>query len=249
MRTARCAKAQAVLADGRGGVRLGSIDDVLDGQADAAVLCADSATVELPSGSIDAIVTDPPYFDRIEYDDLAAPFLAWLQWCGVDCEAGMRGIQSSHIEEFASSLEAALKPAVTGLKQGASIIFTYHHQEPDAWISLAQALKGLPLRTRRVDLVPADVPHSRMKHRAAMPITTDAVLHLVKDARHTTGLELDSWVQQAISQLGNLPSATSGDRVNAAYAFAVGAYLAHGDVPQIRQLLTSVRARVECLKN
>ncbi len=38
-----------------------------------------SAALNLPDDSVDAIVTDPPYFDSVQYSDLAAFFRVWLR--------------------------------------------------------------------------------------------------------------------------------------------------------------------------
>ncbi len=39
-----------------------------------------SAThLDLPDDSVDAIVTDPPYFDSVQYSDLSAFFRVWLR--------------------------------------------------------------------------------------------------------------------------------------------------------------------------
>ena len=42
------------------------------------VLNGDSARLPLPDGSVDAIVTDPPYFDFVHYSELSDFFFAWL---------------------------------------------------------------------------------------------------------------------------------------------------------------------------
>ena len=38
-----------------------------------------SASLELASDSVDHIVTDPPYFDNVQYSDLSAFFRVWLK--------------------------------------------------------------------------------------------------------------------------------------------------------------------------
>ena len=40
----------------------------------------DSSRLPLPDESVDHVVTDPPYFDSVQYSDLASFFRAWLRW-------------------------------------------------------------------------------------------------------------------------------------------------------------------------
>ena len=52
----------------------GSVDD-----RSICLSCGDSADTRLPSGSIDLVVTDPPFFDNVHYSELADFFYAWQQ--------------------------------------------------------------------------------------------------------------------------------------------------------------------------
>jgi putative DNA methylase len=45
----------------------------------ATVLCGDASTLRLEAESVDAVVTDPPYFDAIAYSDLSDYFYIWLK--------------------------------------------------------------------------------------------------------------------------------------------------------------------------
>jgi len=42
------------------------------------VLNGDSARLPLPDGCVDAVITDPPYFDFVHYSELSDFFFAWL---------------------------------------------------------------------------------------------------------------------------------------------------------------------------
>jgi hypothetical protein len=39
--------------------------------------CGDSSKIDLPSGSVDVVVTDPPFFDNVHYSELADFFHVW----------------------------------------------------------------------------------------------------------------------------------------------------------------------------
>ena len=56
-------------------------DDFADLKPGRAAFCSNKARrrrLDLPDNSVDFIVTDPPYFDSVQYSDLAAFFRVWL---------------------------------------------------------------------------------------------------------------------------------------------------------------------------
>ena len=52
-----------------------------------AISCGDSSTTGLPDGSVDLVVTDPPFFDNVHYSELADFFFAWQQLSKADDHA------------------------------------------------------------------------------------------------------------------------------------------------------------------
>ena len=144
---------------------------------------ADSRSLRLPDQSVDAIVTDPPYFDRIFYDDLASPFVTWLRWCDIGVPPASTGIESDCLATFAANLHQALRPAIAALRKDGRLVFTYHHQNPDAWIALAEALQPLELVSESFWLVQSEMTSFRDRQRNALPISCDAILSFRKGAR------------------------------------------------------------------
>ncbi len=202
-------------------VRTGRPADVVRRTADVAVVCADSATVRLHSGSIDAIVSDPPYFDRIFYDDLASPFTAWLRWCGLDVPPCARGIEAATAGEFSRALGAALRPSVGALRTDGRLVFTFHHQSPRAWIALAQSLETLPLAGETFFLVESEMIHSRDRARSALPVACDAILVFRKVDRARRRPSLPLALTNARDALANVTHPLAGDRPSAVAAAAV----------------------------
>ncbi|WP_296925223.1 hypothetical protein [Thiohalocapsa sp.] len=51
----------------------------MDGLPPGAVYlsCGDSAATDLPDGCVDAVVTDPPFYDNVHYSELADFFHVW----------------------------------------------------------------------------------------------------------------------------------------------------------------------------
>lgn len=108
-----------------------------------------SARLKLPDQSIDHIVTDPPYFDSVQYSDLAAFFRVWLrrllptevQWDYALGEAAVDQ-QDGHNGQYETVLSGILAECHRVLKDASGrLIFTFHHWNPKGWAGLTIALK------------------------------------------------------------------------------------------------------------
>ena len=106
-----------------------------------------SSSLDLPNDSVDAIVTDPPYFDSVQYSDLAAFFRVWLQqllpeaanWEVAETESAVdRRVKD---EQYGAVLGAIFAECKRVLKGDGRFIFTYHHWNPKGWAALTIALK------------------------------------------------------------------------------------------------------------
>jgi len=247
LRTEPCARAFDALEEVKGRpIVLGSPVQVVEGRADVAVACADSAKLSLPSGSVDAVITDPPYFNRIHYDDLAGAFTAWLTWCGAGGPSGGKGIQSEVPEEFSRGLVDALRPAVAALKSTGKLTFTFHHQQLEAWLALARALLPLPLIGVSITVVASEMPNTKMRLRAGEPITSDVVMSLQKGHRIGPPASARTACMQASRELRRLPRILRGDLLSVAFGAGVIAVLASSEpVPNLAEFLSDVRALVE----
>ena len=228
-------------------VRLGSASDVFNEYADVAVLCMDSGDLELPLGSVDAIVTDPPYFDRVHYDDLAGPLNAWMSWCLVDSNQVSHGIQTHDRHRFAQGLNRAFAASLSALKPDGKLTFTFHHVDLDAWVGLAEALSPLPVTGQAIVLLPAEMPNALIKQRAHRPIAYDAVLSFAKGARTARIEEAENRaVEIACDALADCVDLLTGDVRSAALASGVLAGLRCSKEPsKWPEFLEAVAARVE----
>ncbi len=124
------------------------------------LLQGSSIRLDLPDQCIDHIVTDPPYFDSVQYGDLAAFFRVWLrywlptevQW-SYDLNDTAVNQQLSENEQYEAVLTGIFSECYRVLKQPAGrLIFTFHHWNPKGWASLTNALKfaGFILHSRYV---------------------------------------------------------------------------------------------------
>jgi adenine-specific DNA methylase len=123
----------------------------------ARILNQSSANLSsIPSGSIDLILTDPPYFDNLSYSELSDFYHVWLREVlgshylghrlahtplGESLYGGWRegdGEGAAGTDRFQETLAQVFRECWRVAKD--RMVFTYHHQSPDAWRCLAQAL-------------------------------------------------------------------------------------------------------------
>jgi adenine-specific DNA methylase len=138
---------------------------VLGGSSRASISTKTSENLEgIPDGSINLILTDPPYFDNLSYSELSDFYLAWHQSLGVaeppydnpalaapikeNLALTDRGDQS--IEVYRNSLHRIFCECRRVLKMDGIMVFTYHHKSPVAWGALGDALVRSGLRCATV---------------------------------------------------------------------------------------------------
>ncbi|MCR4437811.1 MAG: DNA methyltransferase [bacterium] len=107
----------------------------------------------LPDQSVDAVITDPPYFDNIQYSELADFFYVWLRlglrkdYPWFEPELSSRGeeiVQNDKkgmsIEAFCAGLTRVFSECHRVLKAEGLLVFTFHHNKVWAWESLGRIL-------------------------------------------------------------------------------------------------------------
>jgi hypothetical protein len=177
----------------------------IDGEVDAGVEVCDlsqmtgqrrfwlrqgsSTHLDLPDDSVDAIVTDPPYFDSVQYSDLAAFFRVWLRHLLPDAGPRLRGgweydVAQSAVDPHKNDRQSRYTEIISGIfaecyrvlkkenactegSRSGRFVFTFHHWNPKGWAALTIALKraGFVLVNRYVVLSesPISVHVSNMK--------------------------------------------------------------------------------------
>jgi putative DNA methylase len=152
-----------------------------------------SACLPLEANSVDYVVTDPPYFDSVQYGDLAAFFRVWLRQMLPDGAQWHYGLDLSAVnphhngtDQYTAVISAIFAECHRVLrKESGRLIFTFHHWNPRGWAALTLALRraGFVLLNRYV--VQAENPIS--VHIAGMrALLHDAILVL---APAETGLQ------------------------------------------------------------
>jgi len=120
---------------------------------EAYLLAAPASEIPLPPASLDGVFTDPPYYDNIQYAELMDFCFCWLRLGLQDEFREFRPITTRllaeltgnmtlgrGLEHFTEGLSAIFRHYTAALKPGAPFVFTYHHNDPVAYMPLAVAI-------------------------------------------------------------------------------------------------------------
>lgn len=117
------------------------------------IRCADSARISIATNSLDAILTDPPYFGNVQYAELTDFCYVWLRKLVTNQEGAFSFPSTRNlreltgnitlqrgIEEFTSGLSEVFCRFGPALKPGRPFAFTFHHNALSAYHSIAVAI-------------------------------------------------------------------------------------------------------------
>jgi hypothetical protein len=139
--------------------------------------CAPSAGLPLDPESIDGVFTDPPYFDNVQYAELMDFCYVWLRRALAEEFAeferpstqdpgdltGNRTLGRG-LEHFADGLSEVFSAYARALKPGAPFIFTYHHNDPEAYAPVVLAVLDAGLACEAVLPAPGEMEASLHIH-------------------------------------------------------------------------------------
>lgn len=152
--------------------------------------CGDSGTTDLPDGSVDAVLTDPPFFDNVHYSQLADFFHVWQRhilgaygYREPDTTRSDREVQNADEGGFTDRLAAVLREAHRVLKDDGLLVFTYHHSRSEGWRCVLQALMEAGFGISAVHPIKAEMSVAMPKLQAKEPIDLDIILVCRKRAR------------------------------------------------------------------
>lgn len=117
------------------------------------ITCGDATTAKWEQASLDAVLTDPPYFANVQYAELMDFCFVWLRRLVSD-ESGVFQRHSTRspqeltgnvtmdrgLSHFAHGLAETFGRMARALKPGAPFVFTYHHNVLDAYFPIAVAM-------------------------------------------------------------------------------------------------------------
>jgi putative DNA methylase len=157
------------------------------------------------SGSIDLVLTDPPYFDDVQYAELAAVFLTWANAVGLvptsaaldlSSEAVVNSLRGTGAERYCALLTAILTETRRTLACDGLMILTYHNSDMRAWWALGSALRDADFTVAALAVTHAENERDHAK-RGRLAFTRDLVLECRADVGNRfTGPEV-AWEPDA----------------------------------------------------
>ncbi|MFB6187960.1 MAG: DNA methyltransferase, partial [Halobacteriaceae archaeon] len=115
--------------------------------------CKTSERMEENDESVDYVITDPPYYDNVMYSELSDYFYVWLRELLQDeyeefepelvpkaREIVANSSANKGEDFFVQSLTNVFNESYRVLKPDGEMIFTYHHNENEAWTVILEAI-------------------------------------------------------------------------------------------------------------
>ena len=214
---------------------------------------AGSATaLPLRDNSVQTVITDPPYYNMIDYSDASDVLYVWVKRALADSEPDLFGAQSPHLQPkdeeiivkrggteeehrtadfYHEKLAQAFSEIRRVLVPGGSLTVIFGHHDPEAWVRLLAAL-------HRAGFVVTAAWPSRTESAntgvASVKVTVSIVCRVADDDR-PTGLvaDVDRDVRKAVESRvaeWNRQGLAQPDQNMAAYGPAMEAYGAHSRV-------------------
>jgi len=135
--------------------------------------CEDSASAEVAPASLDAVLTDPPYFGNVQYAELMDFCYVWLRTLinGSESAFSKRTTRDQQeltgnatlergLEDFAEGLSRVFCKMASALKPGRPLAFTYHHNNLEAYAPVALAILDSGLSCTAAIPCPAEMSAS-----------------------------------------------------------------------------------------
>lgn len=158
--------------------------------------CGDSSRTDIKDGSVDAVISDPPFFDNVHYSQLADFFHVWQRH--ILGEEGTRAskttrsnneVQNADVDAFTRRLGAVWAECHRVLTDDGVLAFTYHHSRSEGWSSVLHALMEAGFGISAALPMKAEMSVAMPKHQAKEPIDLDIILV----CRKRTALKKHSW--------------------------------------------------------
>lgn len=150
--------------------------------------CNSSHDIPIPDGQIDLVITDPPYYDNVQYAELSDFYYVWLKLAlenDYPCftlplspkkDEVVKNVKVGKTsEDYQRGLYVIFKEVSRVLKPDGLLILTFHHKKTRAWISLIQSLLDNNFYITSVYPVRAEMKTST-QIRGTRSIEYDAIL-------------------------------------------------------------------------
>jgi adenine-specific DNA methylase len=145
--------------------------------------CGDSSRTDIPDKSVEAVITDPPFFDNVHYSQLADFFYAWhpyllngKQHNGHLTTRSDREVQQRDAAGFALRLGDVWRECSRVLRDDGLLVFTYHHSRAEGWSALLSSLLAGGFHITAAHPVKSEMSVAAPKQQARDPIDIDMVI-------------------------------------------------------------------------
>jgi putative DNA methylase len=131
----------------------GKIGYLFNNNGNTQITCGDSSYLSIPNNSIDAVITDPPYYGNVMYSELSGFYYSWLRLALKNkyeyfqnehvpntAEVIVNNVQGKEEKDFIEGLTGVFKEASRKLRKDGIMTFTFHHQEEKAWGAVLQSV-------------------------------------------------------------------------------------------------------------
>jgi adenine-specific DNA methylase len=132
---------------------------------------------------VDAIVTDPPFFDNVHYSQLADFFYVWQRHVlggngnyNAKSTRSEREVQQSDPTIFTERLHGVWKECNRVLRREGLLIFTYHHSRNEGWRSVLEAIVKAGFAVVATHPIKAEMSVAKPKLQAKEPIDLDIIV-------------------------------------------------------------------------
>lgn len=122
-------------------------------QRSVALYCQSATYADIAPASLDAVLTDPPYFGNVQYAELMDFCYVWLRRLVSGADGAFEAASTRNANEltgnatmerglrhFTEGLSEVFSRMARALKPGAPLVFTYHHNTLDAYYPIAVSI-------------------------------------------------------------------------------------------------------------
>ncbi len=149
---------------------------------DVRVVEGSSEKMLLGKATVDLVLTDPPYHDDVEYDELSLPLRAWANQSldRLDGSASVNQVLDGDEspEAYELLLSTIFSEARRVLKPSGRLIFSYANREPAAWTALFGALQAAGFTAAGYSVIHSE-NETDLAKRNVRACTLDLIMDLV----------------------------------------------------------------------
>jgi len=178
--------------------------------------CGDSAHTDIATESVDAVVTDPPFFDNVHYSQLADFFHVWQRHVlgstggqAAETTRSAAEVQQTDVAVFTERLCGVWRECHRVLRRDGLLVFTYHHSRAEGWRSVLEATLRAGFAIVATHPIKAEMAVAAPKNQAKEPIDLDVILvcrkrESVAMRPEDVGLLLEAARAEAAGQIARL---------------------------------------------